>query len=483
MIDTGTVKEMRFNSSTRIKELVTVYTSQASTKQRAGRAGRTQKGQCYRLYSQEFASKRMLLHTSPEIVRTPLEELVLQVCLLGEQKSSSGSSPLEFLREAPQSPPTENLEKACQHLLEIGALVELPHETKHIFRLTPLGYHLAHLPMDSKIGKILVIGSILRCMEPALTIAATLSAPKSFWLPYIPGIPDSKEKARLAQKELIANGFGGINWPTGTVKGDIIACIAAYNAWDASANSVKGDKNKIRRKFANSHGLDNNALCEIQGLRKQFRDALKVSGITNANETDNTHGEDTLLTSCCLVAGLYPNICTLMRPSRERKIRGGRLITKDGNSCKPSSSSFQAEGIRNASESGKDRYAVYHGKHLSISAGSAKDPRIKQEPFLSDVNFVSRFAILLFGGEIDVQKNIIFVDEWLKFKVDDEKSSDAEKVSDKGRVNAVLLSELRKELDAVMLDNIIRSRMHTQERIDDSEKIIRVIRALLSSES
>jgi ATP-dependent RNA helicase DHX57 len=161
VIDTGRVKESRFNSSTRIRELVTVWTSQASVKQRAGRAGRTGPGICYKLYSEEFTQKMMLPQTPPEIVRTPLEELVLQVCLMKEHEHSKGTSPMKFLSQAPEPPSESRLSEACDHLLQIGALSPNITEDESIFRLTPLGYHLAHLPMDPKVGKVSFVQSYI----------------------------------------------------------------------------------------------------------------------------------------------------------------------------------------------------------------------------------------------------------------------------------------------------------------------------------
>lgn len=154
VIDTGRVKESRYNSASRIRELVTVWTSEASMKQRAGRAGRTGPGVCYKMYTEEFCDTSILSHTPPEIVRTPLEELVLQVCLLKEQQHGNGTSPMEFLSKAPEPPSEDRLNEACTHLVQIGALVHLRDEKEACFRLTPLGYHLSHLPMDPKVGKV-----------------------------------------------------------------------------------------------------------------------------------------------------------------------------------------------------------------------------------------------------------------------------------------------------------------------------------------
>lgn len=479
VIDSGRAKEMRFNASTRINELVTVWISQASAKQREGRAGRTRSGVCYKLYSEEYCRGSMPRQTCPEIMRTPLEELVLQICLFEEQRSPKGVSPLLFLGNAPEAPHENHIHQACIHLQEIGALRMIQNDPVPLFRLTPLGYHLSHLPMDAKVGKMLVTGCILRCIEPCLTIAAILTATKSVWLSYVPGYDNSGKKAKEIHEQIISSGFGGTGGHGGTVRGDIIAAVAAYNAWASSAISSDDNADKQRRQYALKHALDHNALNEIAELRKQFRDYLRVGGLLQAADLDNINGEDAVLTSCCLVAGLYPNIATLLRPSRERRIRGGRLITKNGDSCRPSPSSFQADRVRNVGESGKDVYAVYHGKNVILGANA---DRIKPEPFLSDVNFVSRFAIVLFGGDIEVKKNCLIVDNWLKFKIQD--SVDSEKqLADKNLVNAIMLNELKKEIDQLIVKDMLsdRAQLSGGGLADECEQVIQVVRTLLNS--
>jgi len=171
-----------------------------------------------------------------------------------------------------------------------------------------------------------------------------------------------------------------------------------------------------------------------------------------------------------------------VRPSKIRRIRFARLITKNGDCCRPSWSSFQLERIRNCSESGSDAYAVYHGKQITIgTSADANDVRKKQEPFLSDINFVPRFAILLFGKLIKVKENCLIVDDWLKFKVVDDLSEDTQKLSDKTRVNAILVNEVRKALDNVMSKRIIYSGSCCSEDGDDdeSERVISVVKTLV----
>lgn len=482
VIDSGRAKEMRFNLETKTRDLVTVWISTASSNQRAGRAGRTGPGKVFKLYSEEFARKYMPVWTAPEILRQPLEDLLMSVCLLKEQHSSAGIDPVTFLQDAPQSPPKQSILQACEHLVELGALKSAPNDS---FRLTPLGYHLAHLPMDTKVGKILVTGCILQCIEPALTIAAILSSPKTFWLDYIPGKDQSRDEARRHHDTLIESGFGGTNWYGGSVKGDIIGDIAAFNSWYSSTDNKyheqSSNQKRARKQFAKEYGLDHNVLVDLESLRLQFKDTLRFSGLLS--EYSNAHGNDALLTSCCLVAGLYPNISTLLRPSKDRKFRGGRLITKDGALCKVSSDSFQYNRMRNVNENGKDAYAVYHAKHRIVGAGNI-DPKIKQEPFLSKVNFVSRFAIILFGGNIEVQKNFLVIDEWLKFKIDD-KDDCGDKISEKCQINAILIQELRKELDNMIIKQVSKVKMENSTdsiHLKECEQVIGIVRMLLAQE-
>jgi HrpA-like RNA helicase len=467
VIDTGHVKEARYNSAARIKELVTVWTSKASAIQRTGRAGRTGPGLCYRLYSKAFFEKCMLERTTPEILRTPLDELVLQACLLDEEQndrqrgpehdqlSQQGTAPIEFLNSTPDPPPEGSIIHACQHLLEIDALRYVSGEAADIrVRLTPLGYHLAQLPMDTKIGKALIVGTILGCIEPSLTLAASLSSTKNlFW---------SSENEK--QKLLIEQGFGGATWMGGTVKGDSIAAVAVFDQWNSRSNQNK------RFLFAKENGLDHSVLTDIRNLREQFRDCMVDAGFLQPqNEANDIHSQNALLTSCCLVAGLYPNIATLVRPTRGKLgFRGGRLLTKDGDSCTPSAESFQSERVRHASESGRDAYCVYQSKNQIIGAtkeGTSTSAR--KQIFLSNVNFVSRFAILLFGGVLEVKDNSLVVDSWLKFKV-----------GEKGRITAILVSELRRELDMVLLDQMVPG----SNISEGSHAVVDLVNALLQEE-
>ena len=484
------MKESRYNSESRIKELITVWTTHASMKQRAGRAGRTSHGTCWRLCSEQFATEHLLQHTLPEIVRTPLDELVLQVCLLYEQRRDSsnnptvaGLKPIKFLSATPTPPSEQNCNRACQHLLEVDALIVVDYgdadsPSNWMYRLTPLGYHLSRLPMDAKVGKLLVIGCILGCLENALTIAAALSCTKSCFLRHSREKPLDSVRTE-ARDSLIEHGFGGRDWLGSTVKGDLFAVIAIFREWKKQRKSDRG-------KFCWDHALDSFAIQELDCLRDQFNELVIDAGLASSpdphdkdNESNITNA-DALLTSCCLVAGLYPNICTLIRPSKGG-LKAGKLLTKENDACRPSSNSFQGKRVKNASEIGKDVYAVYHSKHQTINATSQAGKHVS-ETFLSEVNFISKFTLLLFGGRLELVNNALIVDDWLKFKVS---NSDGDKSKGGTVNNAVLIISLRTLLDDLILE-------HVQETFSPDDKktemvlrhkrVIDVVRKLISDE-
>lgn len=471
VVDTGRVKESRFNTNSRIRELVTVWTSQASSMQRTGRAGRTSPGVCYRLYSERFFDECLLAQTPPEILRSPLDELILQICLLYEQKRDlqshdtlssafpNGANPIKLLSSTPQPPPLASTIRACKHLLEVDALEVIGDHSDNTYRLTPLGFHLSQLPMDAKVGKVLIVGCILQCLDGALTTAALLSSNKSCFFHKWGGAVDPAYKDAVgARALLVQEGFGGQNWNGGTVNGDLIAAIACYREW-AKIKAGKGQS-----EFCFHHALDNAAMREIHELRSQYVDILMDAGFVRerAMKEQNHFQDDPLLTSCCLVAGLYPHLCTLMRP-RKGAQKGGRLLTKDGNMCVPHSQSLQSERLRKAAESGKDAYAVYYQKHQSLGVGPSA-----RQIYLNQVNFISRYAVLLFAGELQVNSNAIVVDEWLKFKI-----------GDNGSHGPVLLFKLREELDKLLADQIASS-TPVAEQVKLKHELLSLVRKILA---
>lgn len=165
----------RSNPDKRMAHLCETWCSQASVKQRRGRAGRTREGVCYKLFSRQVHEDVMAPYQLPEIKRVPLEDLTLQILL-------KGSQPAAFLSKALDPPAPEAIRAAVHNLHELGAIATttttgesggtLSCETAVQCELTPLGFHLAHIPVEPRVGKMLIFGCIFGVLPPLLTIAA-----------------------------------------------------------------------------------------------------------------------------------------------------------------------------------------------------------------------------------------------------------------------------------------------------------------------
>ena len=177
VVDSGRVKETRYDSFSKIGCLVDTWISQASAKQRRGRAGRVRRGKCYKLYSKRRFEECMWPQQLPEMHRVSLEQLCLQIRALDLAPQSSS-----FLQQCVQPPPARAVSAAVSNLAAIGALRD---ETKMRSRsggggglekekLLPLGKHLANVPCDVRIGKMLIYGCAMGCAADALTLAAAM---------------------------------------------------------------------------------------------------------------------------------------------------------------------------------------------------------------------------------------------------------------------------------------------------------------------
>ncbi len=162
VIDTGLARISQYSGITHLQSLPIVPISRSSANQRKGRCGRTSAGVCYRLYSQEdFLSRPEF--TCPEIQRSNLSDAVLRMLSLG-------ISDLENF-PFPDMPQKRYFHAALISLHELGAItsVEKP-------QLTPIGKILAHLPIDPRLGRILLASVQEGCLQEILIITAALAS-------------------------------------------------------------------------------------------------------------------------------------------------------------------------------------------------------------------------------------------------------------------------------------------------------------------
>ena len=201
VIDSGKYKSKEYDPYTQMSSLQTVWVPKSSAKQRAGRAGRVRPGICFTVMSKERHSACPDFAT-PELLRTPLEELCLQIKLLihdetedegghggggggggggGETKSTTEKendqlqklSINEFLDLAPEAPSKMAVRNAILSLQRIGALDKDE-------KLTRLGLQLARIPMEPRFGRTLILSIVFGCLDPILSICCALGYRKSY---------------------------------------------------------------------------------------------------------------------------------------------------------------------------------------------------------------------------------------------------------------------------------------------------------------
>ncbi|KAJ9186248.1 hypothetical protein P3X46_001849 [Hevea brasiliensis] len=201
VIDPGFAKQNVYNPKQGLDSLVITPISQASAKQRAGRAGRTGPGKCYRLYTESAYRNEMSPTTIPEIQRINLGFTTLTMKAMGINDLLS----FDFMD--PPSP--QALISAMEQLYSLGALDEEG-------LLTKLGRKMAEFPLDPPLSKMLLASVDLGCSDEILTIIAMIQTGNIFYRPREKQAQADQKRAKFFQPE-----------------GDHLTLLAVYEAWKA----------------------------------------------------------------------------------------------------------------------------------------------------------------------------------------------------------------------------------------------------------
>ncbi|XP_040013730.1 3'-5' RNA helicase YTHDC2 isoform X2 [Xiphias gladius] len=299
VIDSGKVKEKSFDTLSHVSMLKTVWISKASALQRKGRAGRCRPGICFHLFSR-LRFNNMLEFQVPQLLRMPLQELCLQTKLL----APSSCPVAEFLSKAPQPPPAHAIRNAVHMLKTIDAMDQYED-------LTDLGYHLADLPIEPHLGKMVLCAVVLKCLDPILTIACTLAYRDPFILP----AQGSQKRAALhCRKRFTSSTFS-----------DHMALLRAFQAWQ------KARSDGWERVFCEKNFLSQATMDMILGMRTQLLGQLRAIGFVRARGGSdirdvNLNSENWAVVKAALVAGMYPNLVhvnqetSLLSSNREKKV-------------------------------------------------------------------------------------------------------------------------------------------------------------------
>jgi ATP-dependent RNA helicase DHX36 len=377
-----------------------VRVSKANASQRAGRAGRVREGYAYHLFLthelEEMADQQL-----PEMLRCPLESVALRIKTLGLGRIG------EFLAGAIEPPSKASIDHVVAVLsgltaLEVSSTMGAPDEggakkgrMVHREELTPLGVLLAGLPVDPRVGKMLIFGAIFRCVGPTLLIAASLSFRSPFFSPF-----DKREEANAAKK-----GFD----PTS----DHITVLQAFMGWKQSKQAGRG----AERDYLHDNFLSKNTLMMIEKMANQFQRQLQEIGFYHrkADSNYNENAENFGLIKAILVAGLYPNVVKIEAASGGGGGKGGkgakaprlktRKIWEAGS--KEETVSLHPGSVLGGTTNFGGSFLVFHEKVKT------------SQVYVRDASVVSTFALLLFGGSVEVEhlKGQAVLDGWLRFSV------------------------------------------------------------------
>lgn len=281
VIDPGFSKQKVYNPRIRVESLLVSPISQASAQQRSGRAGRTQPGKCFRLYTESTFNTDLQVQTYPEILRSRMETIVLTLLKLGIQDL------VHFDFMDPPAPDT--MMRALEHLNYLGALDDEG-------EITEVGHQMSEIPVEPQLAKMLLMAPKYNCADEILSIVALISGVNVFMRPKEAAKEADAAKAQFSHDQ-----------------SDHIALLHAYLAYKENSNDAKD--------FCYNNFLNFRALQNADNVRNQLARQLQRIGINpkpqDINDKNYYHN-----IRKCIASGLFMSVAHLQR-------QGHYLTAKD----------------------------------------------------------------------------------------------------------------------------------------------------------
>lgn len=370
-IDSGIMKILSYDPVNDCSQLITTKISRANAQQRAGRIGRTREGTCYRFYSYQ-TYRQMNNHVTPEIHRTPLTNICLNV------KSMIGEEQIErFLTQLIEPPLVQNVMASIDQLKAIGALDNRQD-------LTKFGKFALILPIDVKYAKAIVYSIVLRCFERVVFVICMLST-KNYFKPAISNA--EKERRHQAELELSAN--------------ETCDYSVLYRTYYEFINRYE------KHDFCHQYHLSYAALQSAKEIFTLFKERLgRANYSLCATKIDygrvNVNEKKESIVRTCLAAAMFPKIAVVTCDANEEK----RFQLSDGQFIDT------------------DRKSVLHPELCEIGNFIFFDKKIQLSPhrfFIKTVSEITPFMALLIckrDGAFDEQKHTITIEGLRTFEIE-----------------------------------------------------------------
>ncbi|MEN4976677.1 ATP-dependent RNA helicase HrpA [Erwinia billingiae] len=263
VIDPGTARISRYSFRTKVQRLPIEPVSQASANQRKGRCGRVSEGICIRLYSENDFINRPEF-TDPEILRTNLASVILQMTALGLGDIAA----FPFV----EAPDKRNIQDGVKLLEELGAITQS--EDQH-YKLTPSGRSLAQLPVDPRLAKMVLEAQRYACTREVMIITSALSIQDPRERPADKQQASDEKHRRFADKE-----------------SDFLSFV---NLWDYLQEQQKALSSSQFRRLCKMEYLNYLRVREWQDIYTQLRQVVREQGIPLNSEPADFRGVHTAL--------------------------------------------------------------------------------------------------------------------------------------------------------------------------------------------
>ncbi|XP_001356858.2 ATP-dependent DNA/RNA helicase DHX36 [Drosophila pseudoobscura] len=351
VINSGRTKASNYDIASNIQSLDEVWVSKANTQQRKGRAGRVRPGICYNLFSRAREDQMADIPT-PDILRSKLESIILSLKLLHID------NPYEFLGTLISAPEQEAIKNGVLLLMRMGAL-----DKEGI--LTPLGVHLAKLPVDPQMGKMMLMSALFCCLDPITSAAAALSYKSPFYTPL--GLESRVDQVKRQMAHNMRSDH-----------------LMVHNTI-CSYRKSRGDRN-----FCYTNYLSYMTLQQLERMKNQFAELLCnykfLSSPGLLDKSSNINSDKIPLLRAIIGAGLYPNMAYMRKTRRIRNsVRAvHNMSTDDGKRV-----NFHPSSVNSGESSFDSDYFVYYQRQKSSSL------------YLLDSTMVFPMALIIFGDGVE----------------------------------------------------------------------------------